>query len=48
VLFESFIVPDPNAALIDLSAEYVQQIPEQIPECCISKNEINENQTRVS
>ncbi|XP_050062912.1 uncharacterized protein LOC114119410 [Aphis gossypii] len=46
-LFDSFIVPDPNAALIE-SAEYVQQIPEQIPEYCISKNEINENQTRVS
>jgi len=30
--------------LIDISADYVQQIPEY----CISKNENNENQTRVA
>jgi hypothetical protein len=44
-LFDSFIVPDPNAALIDILAEYVQQIPEKISEYCISNNE---KQTRVS
>lgn len=44
-MFDSFIVPDPNAALIDISAEYVQQIPEQISEYCISNIE---KQTRVA
>jgi len=41
----ALLFPTLIAALIDISAEYVQQIP---AEYCISNNEINEKQTRVA